>query len=249
MSRLPKDKIKIMPNPATNKFEGLTPEDDIKYNKDVGTFVQSGTGKRGPLTDFKLEETGRQAKEVMFGDPETWDMKVGEFIEQRAKNRKTDKPFENVIDNLQNRGKPQKKKVSYRRKPNNMDIIYSASTPREKAEMRKRYKEYDFIKKAFKEDLKKVATISAPPMTFSPLPVYYKAEELKKIQEPKPQPKPMPKPEGIAQVLTSAPPKETGGLNQIIDDAVFRLKNPWINKEIESIERITNKIDGGNNDW
>lgn len=245
MSRLPKDKIKIMPNPATNKFEGMNVEDDIKYNKDVQTFVQSGTGKRGPLTDFKLAETGIEAKEVMFGDPETWDMKVGEFIEQRAKNRKTDKPFENVIDNLQNRGKP-KNKINNRRKPNNMDILYSASTPREKAEMRKRYKDYDFIKKAFKEDLKKVATLSAPPMTFSPLPVYSKAKELQKIQEPKPQP--MPKPEGIAQVLTSAPPKETGGLNQIIDDAVFRLKNPWINKEIESIERITNKIDGGNND-
>ena len=29
--------------------------------------------------------------------------------------------------------------------------------------------------------------------------------------------------------MNSAPPKETGGLDEIIDDAVFRLKNPWIN--------------------
>jgi len=67
--------------------------------------------------------------------------------------------MQNALKNVQRKGMRAKKM-------NDIDILFSAADPKEKMGMRKRYKDYDFTQRKFKEDIKKVEpqkiTIPAP---------------------------------------------------------------------------------------
>jgi len=171
MSRLDKDKPKYIFNQGTRKFEGLTPEDDkkIKFDEDRGIFIQPGTGKKGALTDFKLGE-------VQFGEPSTWNMKADEFMQKRAAERNQVNEFSKIVPNLQGK----KKKINYNKKKplSDIDILYAAGSPKEKREMRQQFKDYNFHKRKFKEDIRNEAIAR---MKINPMPIEIKPE-------PKPEP-------------------------------------------------------------
>ena len=118
---------------------------EIKYNSTLGQFEQNG--KRGSLSDFV-----KPGDNVDFG--------LG-------------KPqvFQNVLKNVQNKGKTAKKM-------NDIDLIFSVADPKEKMEMRKNYKEYDFTQRKFKSDIAKEELLKKP--IVKPIPV-----PRKPIQEPR----------------------------------------------------------------
>jgi len=212
---------KIIHNPATNKFEDLDP--------DVPTITK------------KLNQFRRPDDQLP-----TYDKDQGTFVQGNKKGPLT--TFQDILPRLQGK----KIKLNTKKPLSDLDVLYQAGTPKEKREMRQRYKEYNFVKRAFKEDLRKQEVLKQkiePTINFSPLPSYYETRKELTQEQPKPQPT-QPKPEGIAQVLFSAPPKETGGLDQIIEDAVFRLKNPWINGDTTTLEsrKYDTNNQGGNDD-
>jgi len=220
---------KLLHNPATNKFEDLDP--------DVPTITKRLNQFRRP--DDQLP---------------TYDKDQGTFVKGNKKGPLTDFKEETIFQDILPRLQGKKKKINYnKRKPvSDLDLLYSASTPSEKREMRQKFKEYNFVKKAWKDDLRKQEVLkqkNEPIINFSPIPNYYETRKELIQEQPKPQPT-QPKPEGITQVLFSAPPKETGGLDEIIEDAVFRLKNPWINggSTLERRKKSGDDKQGGTDD-
>ena len=214
----PKSKQRLARDNPPNSIEEYNKQQkEIKYNADRGIFVQDG--KPGALTDhidFRLAEAN-------YGDPETFGMTVPEYQKEKAKVKKYlaeakgyNKPLRKFTDILDKR----KRKTA----KNDLDLYYSASTPKEKAQMRKQFKTYNFNKKMFKEDVKPILEYEIPSVPFPinalPEPKIDEAKIRREVEE---------------IVKQRARPRVVGtGLDNIIDDAVFRLKNPWLNEKVES---------------
>jgi len=215
---------------------GLISED---YNAEQ--VVDDISGLYTGLTEQLVDD---QIIDKIYNNEEVYLTEQGDFA--RGLEKKPLSEFQDILPRLQG-----KKKLNTKKPLSDLDVLYQAGTPKEKREMRQRYKEYNFVKRAFKEDLRKQEILKQKiePIKFSPLPSYYEARKELTQEQPKPQPT-QPKPEGIAQVLFSAPPKETGGLDEIIEDAVFRLKNPWINGDTTTLEsrKYDTNNQGGNDD-
>jgi hypothetical protein len=231
------------------KYNTLSGMPQIQFNKGEKKFEAMNPGEDAdvPTITKRLNQFRRPDDQLP-----TYDKDQGTFVKGNKKGPLTDFKeetlFQDIIPRLQG------KKINYNKKKpvSDLDLLYSASTPSEKREMRQKYKEYNFVKKAFKEDLRKQEVLkqkSEPIINFSPIPNYYETRKELIQEKPKQQPK-QPKPEGITQVLFSAPPKETGGLDEIIEDAVFRLKNPWINggSTLERRKKSGDDKQGGTDD-
>ena len=226
------------------KYNTLSGMPQIQFNKGEKKFEAMNPGEDSDV--YTITERLNQFRRPDDQLP-TYDKNQGTFVKGNKKGPLTDFKEETIFQDILPRLQGKKKKINYnKRKPvSDLDLLYSASTPSEKREMRQKYKEYNFVKKAWKDDLRKEQVLKQkvePIISFSPIPNYYETRKELIQEKPKEQPKPKPKLEGIVQVLNSAPPKETGGLDEIIDDAVFRLKNPWINGG-STIER--RKTSGG----
>jgi len=104
------------------------------YNSTLGTFEKGD--KRGPLSTFK---------ETLAAD-----QKAADYEKILEKDYREGKIFSNAINRMKIKGPKNNK-----RRLNDMDIFYAAADPKEKAELRKSYKDYNFEKKAFKADLYK----------------------------------------------------------------------------------------------
>ena len=118
--------------------------DQLHYDSVRGQFKKGD--KVGALSDFKEQ------------------IKQDDFNEQFKKDKQTalkgfyprvyDKEFENTLRTVQGK----KKKLS------DIDLLFSAADPKEKREMRKNYKEYDFSKRKLKEDIVKITEpVVTPP--------------------------------------------------------------------------------------
>jgi hypothetical protein len=93
-----------------------------------------------------------------------------QFEEQFIKDKQTalkgfyprvhDKEFQNTLRKVQGK----KKKL------NDIDLLFSAADPKEKMEMRKNYKTYDFSKRKFKEDIAKEEILKTPISSSPPVP-------------------------------------------------------------------------------
>ena len=150
-------------------------------------------------------------------------MTVPEYQKEKAKVKKYlaevqgyNKPLKKFTDILDKR----KRKTA----KNDLDLFYSASTPKEKAQMRKQFKTYNFNKKMFNEDIKPILEYEIPsislPLNALPEPKIDEAKVRREVEE---------------IVKQRARPRVSGaGLDNIIDDAVFRLKNPWLFQKEES---------------
>jgi len=123
---------------------------EVKYNSALGQFEKDG--KRGALSDF-VKPT------VNFGldKPQLFDEKA---------------PMQNALKNVQRKGKRAKEM-------SDLDLIFSAADPKEKMEMRKNYKEYDFTQRKFKADIAKEQILKTP--IIKPVPAPQKPVEAPSI--------------------------------------------------------------------
>ena len=137
-------------NAALNKFR--LPHDQLKpvYNKDIGTFVRGN--KKGPLTDFKLRETGaelsREYQEEQKKIKRAYERSVVDYNKQ---------PFQSSLNKL-------------KRQPNKRSqfaMLYDAADYKEKAQMRKDYPDFNFKKDRHKSELREEAILR---QKISPLP-------------------------------------------------------------------------------
>jgi hypothetical protein len=190
------------------KYNTLSGMPQIQFNKGEKKFEAMNPGEDAdvPTITKRLNQFRRPDDQLP-----TYDKDQGTFVKGNKKGPLTDFKeetlFQDIIPRLQG------KKINYNKKKpvSDLDLLYSASTPSEKREMRQKYKEYNFVKKAFKEDLRK-------------------QEVLKQKSEP---------------IINF-----TGGLDEIIEDAVFRLKNPWINggSTLERRKKSGDDKQGGTDD-
>ena len=128
-------------DPATMKMIAEYNPNEPVYNSVIGKFEMNG--KSGPLSDFV--KPGDKLPRVDFG--------LG-------------KPqlFQDTLKNVQRRGKRANKM-------NDIDLIFSAADPKEKMEMRKNYKSYDFTKRKFKADIVKEEILKTPITKPAPAPL------------------------------------------------------------------------------
>ena len=131
-------------DPATMKMLAEYDPNEVKYNSALGQFEKDG--KRGALSDF-VKPT------VNFG------LDKPQIFNEKA-------PMQNALKNVQRKGMRAKKM-------NDIDILFSAADPKEKMGMRKRYKDYDFTQRKFKEDIKEVKKVEPQtiPAPIAPTPV------------------------------------------------------------------------------
>lgn len=80
-------------------------------------------------------------------------------------------PMQDSLKNVQRKGKRAQKM-------NDIDLIFHAADPKEKMEMRKNYKEYDFTQRKFKADIAKEQILKTPIISPPPVPQ-------KPIQQPR----------------------------------------------------------------
>ena len=131
--------------------------DQLHFDSVRGQFKKGD--KVGALSDFKEQ------------------IKQDDFNEQFKKDKQTalkgfyprvyDKEFENTLRTVQGK----KKKLS------DIDLLFSAADPKEKREMRKNYKTYDFTQRKFKADIAKEEILKTP--------IYSPPVPPKQIQEPR----------------------------------------------------------------
>ena len=137
-------------DPKTMKMIAEYNPNEVKYNSALGQFEKDG--KRGALSDF-VKPT------VNFGldKPQLFDEKA---------------PMQNALKNVQRKGKRAKEM-------SDLDLIFSAADPKEKMEMRKNYKEYDFTQRKFKADIAKEQILKTP--IIKPIPAPQKPIEAPRI--------------------------------------------------------------------
>ena len=137
-------------DPKTMKMIAEYNPNEVKYNSALGQFEKDG--KRGALSDF-VKPT------VNFGldKPQLFDEKA---------------PMQNALKNVQRKGKRAKEM-------SDIDLIFSAADPKEKMEMRKNYKSYDFTKRKFKADIVKEEILKTP--ITKPVPAPLKPVEVPRI--------------------------------------------------------------------
>jgi len=120
-----------------------------KYNSALGKFELNG--KSGPLSDFVKPNGKMPNVDFGLGKPQL---------------------FQDTLKNVQRRGKRASKM-------NDIDLIFSAADPKEKMEMRKNYKTYDFTKRKFKSDIAKEEILKTP--ITKPIPAPLKPVEVPRI--------------------------------------------------------------------
>tara|TARA_R100001377_G_scaffold81839_1_gene61637 strand:+ start:40 stop:711 length:672 start_codon:yes stop_codon:yes gene_type:complete len=123
-------------DPATMKMLNEYEPNKVEYNSVRGQF-QKGN-KFGPLSDFKDD----LKKDNEFNERFKRDK------EKAYQELKTPSLYKNIFP----LGK--KKKLS------DLDLMFVAADPREKMQMRKNYKDYDFTQRQFKEDIPKPVNIN-----------------------------------------------------------------------------------------
>jgi len=123
-------------DPATMKMIAEYDPNAVKYNSALGQF-QKGN-KVGPLSDFKDD----LKKDDDFNE------RFKQDKERAYQELKTPTLYKNIFP----LGK--KKKLS------DLDLMFVAADPREKMQMRKNYKDYDFTQRQFKEDIPKPVNIN-----------------------------------------------------------------------------------------
>ncbi len=136
-------------DPATMKMIAEYNPSEPVYNSVIGKLEMNG--KSGPLSDFV--KPGDKLPRVDFG--------LGK-----------PQPFQDTLKNVQRRGKRASKM-------SDIDLIFSAADPKEKMEMRKNYKDYDFNKRKFKADIVKEEILKTP--ITKPVPAPLKPVEVPRI--------------------------------------------------------------------
>ena len=107
-------------------------EEPVTYNSTIGQF-QKGN-KLGALSDFKDD----LKKDDDFKKSFT---KLKKFYNEKP-GYKEEKVFQNILP------------LNKKKKMSDTDLMYAVASPQDKALMRKDYKDYDFVKREFKEDNK-----------------------------------------------------------------------------------------------
>jgi len=136
---------------ANDKFVASNAGEDEDLKKfdqfDKSTYPSDPKVRNKLLTDKakqgKLFELGKS----QFGEPVTWNYKVDEYNKLKEIAKKYTKPVNNfgdIVSNLDAMSNQQK-----------LDAYFKSASPREKIQMRKDFKEYDFTKKMFVEDISK----------------------------------------------------------------------------------------------
>ncbi len=136
---------------ANDKFVASNAGEDEDLKKfdqfDKSTYPSDPKVRNKLLTDKakqgKLFELGKS----QFGEPVTWNYKVDEYNKLKEIAKKYTKPVNNfgdIVSNLDAMSNQQK-----------LDAYFKSASPREKIQMRKDFKEYDFTKKMFVEDIPK----------------------------------------------------------------------------------------------
>lgn len=136
---------------ANDKFVASNAGEDEDLKKfdqfDKSTYPSDPKVRNKLLTDKakqgKLFELGTS----QFGEPVTWNYKVDEYNKLKEIAKKYTKPVNNfgdIASNLDAMSNQQK-----------LDAYFKVASPREKIQMRKDFKEYDFTKKMFVEDIPK----------------------------------------------------------------------------------------------
>tara|TARA_R100000406_G_scaffold41294_2_gene27601 strand:+ start:450 stop:1103 length:654 start_codon:yes stop_codon:yes gene_type:complete len=136
---------------ANDKFVASNAGEDEDLKKfdqfDKSTYPSDPKVRNKLLTDKakqgKLFELGKS----QFGEPVTWNYKVDEYNKLKDIAKKYTKPVNNfgdIASNLDAMSNQQK-----------LDAYFKSASPREKIQMRKDFKEYDFTKKMFVEDIPK----------------------------------------------------------------------------------------------
>ena len=111
-------------DPATISAIRKYNPNEPQWDENLGAFTLNG--KSGPLSDF---------------------IKPGDKL-PRVDFKLNATPFQDVLTNVQNKGKRAAKF-------DGIDLYFQSADPKEKMEMRKKYKEYDFTKRKFKSEIAK----------------------------------------------------------------------------------------------
>ena len=137
-------------DPKTMKMIAEYNPNEVKYNSALGQFEKDG--KRGALSDF-VKPT------VNFG------LDKPQIFNEKA-------PMQNALKNVQRKGKRAKEM-------SDIDLIFSAADPKEKMDMRKQFKDYDFTQRKFKADIAKEQILKTP--IIKPIPAPQKPIEAPSI--------------------------------------------------------------------
>ena len=189
---------KFIVNPVTNQYESTaykpTHSNLMKSigRPDVAKAIDKNKKK---LTGFNNKNVGAldvasaQGRDILSEQlMYKWDSSSGKFFNGSGKSVDTmaeanklndetalkgfyprvhDKEFQNTLRTVQGK----KKKLS------NIDLLFSGADPKEKMEMRKNYKEYDFSKRKLKEDIVKITE----PVVTPPKPVEVQSVDVREL--------------------------------------------------------------------
>ena len=133
-----------------------------KWDSSSGKFF-NGMGKSVDTMIEANKENEEVAKIAPGGEGKQFDEQFKRDKQEALKGfypRVNDREFRNTLRTVQGK----KKKLS------NIDLLFSAADPKEKMEMRKNYKTYDFSKRKFKEDIAKEEILKTPISSSPPVP-------------------------------------------------------------------------------
>ena len=160
-----------------------------KFDASIGEFI-NGMGKRIKNAAEAIKENEQIAEIAPGGEGSKFEAehraaitKASKYLREPTKIKKPlrdiEQPFGSIINNLkkpvaQRVGATRKAKGTpfekYNKEMNDIDVIFSAADPKEKMGMRKRYKDYDFSKRKFKEDIAKEEILKTPISSSPPVP-------------------------------------------------------------------------------
>jgi|TARA_R110002153_G_scaffold82205_2_gene207624 hypothetical protein len=127
-----------------------------KWDSSSGKFF-NGMGKSVDTMIEANKENEEVAKIAPGGEGKQFDEQFKRDKQEALKGfypRVNDREFRNTLRTVQGK----KKKLS------DIDLLFSAADPKEKMEMRKNYKDYDFNKRMFKADIPKEVKVNIEPL-------------------------------------------------------------------------------------
>jgi len=148
-----------------------------KLNDEIAKFAP---GDEGAKFEAEFKASKKRAYGILNPTQKQKDDKLLRYVDDISKGdyKKYEKDEENyfskILPNLKKSKKAGTPFESYNKEMNDIDLLFSAADPKEKMEMRKNYKTYDFTKRKFKEDIAKEQILKTPitkPVAATPKPV------------------------------------------------------------------------------
>jgi len=163
----------------------VTPKELKKYNDDRLMWAKSNDDKLLRYIDNVAKDDPATMQMIRDYNPNEvkYNSTLGQFEKDGKRGALSDfvkptvdfglgnTPMQDSLKNVQNKGKKPKKELS------DIDLLFSAADPKEKMEMRKNYKTYDFTQRKFKADIAKEEILKTP--------IYSPPVPQKPIQEPR----------------------------------------------------------------